>query len=68
MKTNAYIDNIFSRRFVPFIHMPTRLMPLTATLFDHIFTTDITDINKCSSFIIITDVADHLGKFHLVKY
>jgi len=64
---NYYIDNVFSRGFVPLIHKPTRSIPSTATLIDHIYTNDIMDTNRCSSGIIITDIADHLGTFHLVK-
>ena len=67
MKTNYYIDNNFSRCFVSLIHKPTRLMTLTATLIDYIYTNDIRDTNRCYSGIIITHIADHLGTFHLVK-
>jgi len=66
-KTNDYIDNVFSRGVVPLIHKPTRLIPPTATLIDHIYTNDNRDTNRCSSGVILMDIADHLGTFHLVK-
>jgi len=65
-KTNGYIDNVFSLGFVPLIHKPTILIPSTATLIV-IYTNDIRDTSRCSSGIIITDIADHLGTFHLIK-
>jgi len=63
-KTTNYSDNVLSRGFALLIHKPIRLIPPTATLIDHI--NDIRDINRYSSGIIITDIADHLGTFHLI--
>ena len=63
-KTNDYIDNIFARGFMPCIFKPTRITQSTATLIDHIYTNNI--LHKSTSGIIITDVADHFGIFHIV--
>ena len=48
---------------MPLITKPTRVAE--ATLIDHIYTNNFKSIIK--SGIIITDVADHFGTFHLVK-
>ncbi len=64
-KTNEYLDNVFSRGFVPLICRPTRVTNTSATLIDHIYTNSIHQ--SCTSGIIITDVADHFGTFHLVS-
>ena len=64
-KTNEYVDNIFSRGFLPLITKPTRIFQSSATLIDHIYTNTIT--SDSSSGIIITDVADHFGTFHIVN-
>ena len=61
--TSDYLNNIFSRSFVPVITKPTRVTHHSATLIDHIYTNDI--INNCLSAVIITDdVADHFGTFY----
>ncbi len=63
-KTTNYVDNILAQGFVPLIHYPTRVTPTTATLIDHMYSNNM---NKNSvSGIIITDVADHFGTFHLI--
>ena len=58
-KTNDFLDDVFSIGFVPVILKPTRITDTTATLLDHIYTNNITELKQ--SAIIITDVADHLG-------
>ena len=65
-KTNDYIDNIFSRGFIPRICKPTRITRSSATVIDHIYTNYIS--NNTKSGIIITDVADHFGIFHIVQH
>jgi hypothetical protein len=64
-KTNEYVDNVFSRGFLPIITKPTRIFQSSATLIDHIYTNSIS--SDSSSGIIITDVADHFGTFHIVN-
>ena len=64
-KTDNYLDNIFSNGFLPVIVKPTRITPSSATLIDHIYTNTITDTGQ--SGIIITDVADHFGIYHIIK-
>ena len=61
-KTGGFVDNIFSRGFIPQITKPTRVTPSSATLIDHIYTNTISP--NSASGIIITDVADHFGVFY----
>ena len=63
VKTNNYIDGIFSHGFLPIISKPTRVTTSSATLIDHIYTNLIT--SSYHSGIIINDVADHFGIFCL---
>jgi len=63
--TNAYLDGIFSRGFLPVILRPTRICATTASLIDHMFTNDI--MQHSFSGIIVTDVADHFGTFHITN-
>ena len=62
-KTSDYLDNIFSHGFLPVITKPTRITTTSATLIDYIYTNNLSTIAK--SGIIITDVADHFGTFHV---
>ena len=63
-KTNEFLDDVISQGFVPHITKPTRITPVSATLIDHIYSNH-TYVNF-NSGIIITDVADHFGIFHVV--
>ena len=63
VKTNYYIDGIFSHGFLPIISKPTRVITSSATLIDHMYTNLITP--SYHSGIIINDVADHFGIFCL---
>ena len=58
-KTNSFLDDMFSFGFAPVILKPTRITDTTATLLDHIYTNNISELKD--SAIIITDVADHLA-------
>ena len=60
-KTNDYVDNVFTRGFVPLMTKPTK----NATLIDHIYSNNIQ--SDASSGIIVTDVADYFGIFHTVR-
>ena len=61
IKTNDYLDNLFSNGFIPEITKPTRITSHSATLIDHIYTNkpDFT----FSSGIILTDISDHFWIF-----
>ena len=63
-KTNEYLESLFTLGFSPVITLPTRLTSSSATLIDHIYTNKLQSTN---SGIIITDVADHFGVFHITK-
>ena len=67
-KANDYIDNILSRDFIPRICKPIHITRSSATVIDHIdlYTNDVSHNSK--SGIIITDVADHFGTFHIVQH
>lgn len=62
IQTCEYLDNIFSHGFLPVITLPTRVTATSATLIDHIYINDTSNVNN--SGIIITDVADHFGTFY----
>ena len=63
IKTNDFLDNVISQGFVPQIIKPTRITSASATLIYHIYCNH-THTN-CDSGIIITDIADHFGVFHV---
>ena len=65
VKTNEYLDNIFSNGFLPIISKPTRICSAAATLIhvDHIYTNNL--LSSGYSGIIIPDVADHFGTFYV---
>ena len=65
IKTNDFLDNVglISQGFVPQIIKPTRITSASATLIDHIYC-NYTHTN-CDSGIIITDIADYFGVFHI---
>ena len=67
-KTNEFVNDVISQGFLPKITRPTRITPHSATLIDHIYSNDNrpTSQNDISG-IIITDVADHFGTFHIVS-
>ena len=62
-KTNDYLDNIFTRGFVPMITKPTRVTMSSASLIDHIYTNNLE--YYCTSGIVITDLADQFRYFPL---
>ena len=67
-KTNEFVNYVISQGFLPTITRPTRITPHSATLIDHIYSNDNrpTFQNNISG-IIITDVVDHFGTFHIVS-
>ena len=64
-KTETYLDSIFCNGYLPVIVKPTRITASSATLIDHIYTNNIT--SRGHSSIIITDVADNFGIFHIIS-
>ena len=65
LKTEYYLEGLFSNGFVPIIVKPTRITASSATLIDHMYTNDIIATGEAG--IIITDLADHVGTFYLAK-
>ena len=67
-KTNEFVNDVISQGFLPKITRPTRITPHSATLIDHIYSNDNRPTSQnYTSGIIITDVADHFGTFHIVN-
>ena len=67
-KTNEFVNDVISQGFLHKITRPTRITPHSATLIDHIYSNDNRPTSQNStSGIIITDVADHFGTFHIVN-
>ena len=61
---NDFINNIIAQGFNPHITKPTRITSTTAILIDHLYSNHThTDYD---SGIIITDMTDHFGIFHLI--
>ena len=63
-KTNDFIDNVISQGFIPHITKPTRKTSYSATLIDHLYSNHTH--RNYESGIIITDLADHFGIFHII--
>ena len=67
-KTNAFVNYVILQVFLPKITRPTRITPHSATLMYHIYSNENRPTSQNStSGIIITDVADHFGTFHIVN-
>ena len=64
-KTNAFIDNVISQGVIPHVTKPTRITSNSATLIDHLYLNH--NHPNYESGIIITDVADHFGIFHIIN-
>ena len=65
LKTNEYLENIFSHGYIPLITKPSRITTHSATLIDHIYTNK--QDFKSTSGIVITDVSDHFGIFSITQ-
>jgi len=63
--TKDFLDNMTASGFVPLISKPTRITEHSATLIDNIFSNN--NIEHGESGILITDVSDHFGIFHIIS-
>ena len=63
--TAAYVDTLISHGLLPLITLPTRITPSTATVIDHISTSNKAD--HFDSGIIISTLSDHLPVFYIKK-
>ena len=63
LQTEGYLDMIYSLDLLPVITKPTRITNHTATLIDHIYTTNV---NRLSSGIVTVDMSNHLTVFCIV--
>ena len=66
-ETSDYLDLMYSYSLVPVINRPTRITCNSATLIDHIFTSNF---NAASLYqgILVTDISDHYPVFHIAQY
>ena len=62
-KTNEFIYDVISQGFLPYILKPTRVTDTSATLIDHIYSNNT--YTNHDSGIIVTDLMDHFGVFHI---
>jgi potassium voltage-gated channel Eag-related subfamily H protein 8 len=63
--TKEFLDNMTTYGFVPLISKPTRITDHSATLIDNIISNS--NIDVIESGILVTDVADHFGVFHIIS-
>ena len=63
LQTEGYLDMIYSLDLLPVVTKPTRITNHTATLIDHIYTTNV---NRLTSGIVTVDMSDHLTVFCIV--
>ena len=63
---NRYIEVVFSNGFIPAITKPTRIGETSATLIDHMLCNNFK--HQFKSGVIITDVADHFGIYHIIEH
>ena len=66
-KCQNYFDFLLSNSFLPCITLPTRFSKHNATLIDHIFCKEKTDMRILKSGILMTKISDHLPCFTVIK-
>ena len=59
-----FYDNIFEKRAIPFINLPTRISEHSASLIDNILTTDNNSLKKG---LIKSNVSDQFPIFFSIK-
>ena len=64
-QVNDFINNFTSYSYLPQIYKPTRITSHSATILDNIFYNYPDKV--VHSGIILTDVSDHLTKFHKIE-
>ena len=66
-KCQEYFDILMAESIFPCITMPTRFSKRNATLIDHLFCRDYSDMTTIKSGIIMTKISDHLPCFSVLK-
>ena len=66
-KCQDYFDLLVSQHLFPYITHPTRFSKHRATLIDHIFCKENTDMKIMKSGIILTKISDHLPCFTVIN-
>jgi hypothetical protein len=68
-ETNQYYETLISQGYQPKVTKATRVTETTCTLIDHIWTNkNCTDDRKNKTYIVITDITDHLPILYVDKY
>ena len=65
--TDDFLNLMTANYCKPLITKPTRITSDSATLIDNIWTNDITTESKITSYIIITDISDHLPCMTIIE-
>ena len=63
IKTNDYLETLFSFGLVPTITKPTRVSPSTSPFFYHIFVSNKSKLHNAG--IIMTYLSDHYPTFYI---
>ena len=58
--TNEYYNMLTTTSFKPLVTKPTRITDNNETLINHIWTNDLQNRNINKSYIILTNITDHL--------
>ena len=66
-ETGDYLDLLYSNGLIPVINRPTRVTDHSATLIDHIFTSNYTATSLYQG-ILVTDISDHYPIFHIAQF
>ena len=66
--TNEYYNMLTAASFKPLITKPTRITDRNETLIDHIWTNNLQNTIMNKSYIILTDITDHLPCINVVKH
>ena len=66
-QTAEFLDIMYSNGFIPLINRPTRVTAETATVIDHIYSSDLNATRKTIQGILVTDITDHYHVFHFTQ-
>ena len=67
LQTEEYFNIMTSHSFKPLITKPTRITHSSKSLIDHIWTNDISEETMTSSYVIVTDITDHLPCLSIIN-
>ncbi len=64
--TSQFINNMYIHSLIPLITKPTWITKHSARPIDNIYTNNLTNNNKQTQGILVTEISDHLPVFHIV--